>query len=163
MFQSSNELAMFFQSCVYDEHFHKLTENDDEQLNFGLQLCNELTHSKNSLRSLFKETKTHYQVDYLVLIGKLKCCMEILAGLCSCPDRVEGLKKREVYDEFNVKMKKLFEDVHEETIFNYLIKILIRKYGSSSIKLVKGNLETSWITPNNIIGDNLVSKIEHKN
>ncbi len=132
-------------------------ESDDEQLQFGLQLCNELTHSKNSLRALFNEIDTQYQVDYLLLIGKLKCCAEILASFCSCPERVEGLKKRQIYEQFNASMKKLFEDVNEETVFNYLVKILIRKYGSSVIKLVKGSEETCWITPNSIIGDNLVS------
>jgi len=83
--------------------------------------------------------------------------LEILACFCSCPERVDGLRKRESYEKFNSEMKKLLEEVNQETMFNYLIKILIRKYGSISLKLVKGNEETSWIAPNNIIGANLVS------
>lgn len=98
-----------------------------------------------------------YKVDYLVLVGKLKCCMEIMAYFCNSPESVSEVTDRSRYEEFNERMRRLFEEVNEDTIYNYLIKILIRKYGSGSIKYVLGSEKSKWITPNRIIGDDLVS------
>lgn len=37
-----------------------------------------------------------------------------------------------------------------------MIKLIIRKHGSASIKQVIGNDQLKWITPQKIIGDDLV-------
>jgi hypothetical protein len=55
-------------------------------------------------------------------------------------------------------MKTVFEEIEKSTLFEYLIKILIRRFGSSSIKNVLANPDTRWIAPTRIIGDNLVFK-----
>lgn len=112
-----------------------------------------------SIKLLFEQTKTQYKVDFLFLIGKLKCCMEIMAYFCNSQDNLTKLSDPAEFEHFNLSMKAVFEEVNQDTLYNYLIKILIRRYGSSSIKNVLANEKTRWITPNRIIGDNTVCKM----
>lgn len=155
--RQAKESANFFQLCVYDQHLHQLTSlTDDAKLRFGSDLCKQLVSQKMSIKLLFEQTNTQYKVDYLILIGKIKCCMEIMAYFCTCQDNLEKLSDPSEFDHFNMSMKAVFEEIDQDTLYNYLIKIMIRRYGSSSIKHVLGNENTCWITPNRIIGDNMV-------
>lgn len=156
----AKESANFFQLCVYDQHLHQLiSQTDDVTLRFGSDLCKELVSQKMRIKLLFEQPKSQYKVDYLFLIGKLKCCMEIMAYFCNSQDNLAKLSDPAEFENFNFRMKAVFEEVKQDTLYNYLIKILIRRYGSSSIKNVLGNENTRWITPNRIIGNNTVRKM----
>ena len=153
------ESANFFQLCVYEQHVHQLTtQNDDEKLQFGLYLCKEITSQRMNIKLLFEQKNTQYKVDYLFLIGKLKCCMEIMAYFFNSQESLRNLSDLSKFELFNSNMKTVFEEIEKSTLFEYLIKILIRRFGSSSIKNVLANPDTRWIAPTRIIGDNLVFK-----
>lgn len=132
-----------------------MTKN--EQINHGLSICNEINESKPYLTSLFGPVSNEktYSVEHLVIIGKLKCCIQIMAMFCNSQISMANTNP-ELFVAFNNKMKQLFVDLNHETVFNYLIKLLIRKYGSGCIKYVMSNDTLKWITPKEIIGDNLV-------
>ena len=85
--------------------------------------------------------------------------MEILAYFCNSEEGLNKLENLDRFKEFNKRMQQVFEGIDEDTLYNYIIKTLIRKYGSGSIKHVLDNENCKWITPNRIIGDNLVSNL----
>ena len=109
-FASANELAVFFQSCVYDKHFHQLTnKSDDMKLEIGLDLCEELARHKSDIKLFFKQAGTQFRVEYLVFIGKLKCSMEILAYFCNSEEGLNKLENLDRFKEFNKRMQQVFE------------------------------------------------------
>lgn len=129
--------------------------NENEKISHGLFICNEISESKPYLTSLFTPNSKTYSVDYLVIIGKLKCCIQIMAMFCNSQLSMDKADTQ-LFAAFNGKMKMLFSELKHETIFNYLIKLLIRKYGSGCIKYVMSNEDLKWITPKEIIGDNFI-------
>lgn len=158
IFDSSKELAIFFQNCVYDKYFNLLSTFKSElnQIEFALSICQEIIDSKASFVLILTERNNCYTVPALINVGKLKFCLEILSYLCIRHESMTG-KTLQSFENFNAEIKTIVESTSAvtDTIFNFLIKLIIRKHGSASIKQVIANEHLKWITPQNIIGDDL--------
>lgn len=87
-----------------------------------------------------------------------------MSKACYSKDVYDAYKNDHDFKEFNLNLKHLMEttfgqgeEAHArgqtDTFTNYLIKDMIRKYGSSSIKYVLAEPDLAWMTPASIIGN----------
>jgi hypothetical protein len=137
-----------------------LKRNIDYQVGIVERITLEL-NKQNMIENIFTATKrdNKLNVDYILYIAKLKLCLKILAKVTNSKIAFDCLEDKELFQEFNKRMKSIletsFNNAHTDTVFNYLIKELIRKYSSSSIKYVITNPDIKWMIPTVLIGDNL--------
>jgi len=178
LFESSNELALLFQDCVHDQYIHNLTAKQQtlcDQITLANSVCAELlvaSNQRTNLIQIFKSRKMYhatYDVACLVVLAKLKFCLGTMSRACYSKDVFDAYKHQKEFKEFNTNLKNLItitfgqgEEAHTkgqtDTFINYLIKDMIRKYGSSSIKYVLAESDLSWMTPPSIIGNQEVNK-----
>ena len=137
-----------------------LNRNIDYEVGIAERVTIEL-NKQNMIQNIFMATKQNNQlnVDYLLFIAKLKFCLKILAKVTNSKLSFDSLTDKELFQEFNGRIKSIvensFNNGHTDIVFNYLIKELIRKYSSSSIKYVIVNPDIKWMIPTVLIGDNL--------
>ena len=88
--------------------------------------------------------------------------LSILARLCYDAKTFASIKNKSLFDEFNAIVKEIVLCLKPTSskLINFIIKDMIRKYGSSSLKYVQSNSLINWMTPQDIIGDdkNIVDK-----
>lgn len=158
---ASEELAILFQNCVYDEYIQTLTGHDEiEQLTKANSICDQIKAAPNSSR-IFKEKKVFlktYNVDFLLIMSKLKFCIFTMAKFSHEKKHIQATS---LFESLNLKLKDLIGNhfqfyENNEVLINYFIKELIRSYGSSSVKFVMANDRLNWITPQTLIGDDNV-------
>jgi hypothetical protein len=168
LFESSNELALLFQDCVHDQLIHDLTTKNQtlkDQIDLANKECEYLL-KKNQLNQIFKRKKMYgatYEVTFLIDLAKLKFCLCTMSKSCHSKDLFD-LHNKDLTN-FNKNLKELihntFGQSNEEhsqygktdTFINYLIKDMIRKYGSSSVKYILAEQELNWMAPGSIIGN----------
>lgn len=165
MFQTGEDLATLFQDCVYDEHIHKVTNLENhQQLQEAIRVCGEIKQIQNS-QKIFMEKKMYlkmYNVDFLLCLAKLKFCIFIMARVAHSSEHLELIANQVPFEEFNEMLRELVEKHFHymdknEVVINYMIKELIRSYGSSSINYVLTNPKLNWITPKHLIDNEEVS------
>lgn len=164
IFRSGEEFAILFQNCVFDQYVSQFTKLEIcLQLDLANKLALEIVKSLGILERILAERKIMgktYAVNHLLILAKLKFCISVLTRFSHSEKVYESVKNLEILHEFNSNMHKIVEfslskfASPTKTVINYLIKDLIRKYGSSSIKYVLSNPTLAWMAPKEIIGDN---------
>jgi len=168
LFESSNELALLFQDCVHDQLIHDLTMKNQtlkDQIDLANKECEYLL-KKKQLNQIFKRKKMYgstYEVTFLIDLAKLKFCLCTMSKSCHSKDLYDSHNKDLI--NLNKNLKELIlitfgqtEEEHSQygktdTFINYLIKDMIRKYGSSSVKYILAEQELNWMAPGSIIGN----------
>lgn len=160
-FQVAEELALLFLDCVYDEAIQKISSySTQDQILEATRVCDEIKKLPASER-VFKEKKMFmktYNVDFLQVLAKIKFCLFTMAKLVHTRELIAGLEGQANFEAFNAKLKDLLESHFKfyetnEILVNYLIKELIRSYGSASVTGIMGNPNLNWMTPKHLIGD----------
>ena len=164
-----NDMALFYMNCIYD---NLVQENSDktlvEQIRHVLNLIKEtFINSKCSIETTFKDRYFAFNCSYLSYIAIYKYSILIFANLVSKSKEFKRETEKYVNEvkllfELNQAIKKIVDNSYQttKTANLFLIKELIRKYGSSSIKdlpvicplSVESFQEVSlkWIIPNDL-------------
>ncbi len=160
MFTTHEEMAILFQNCVFDQYVNQvLNDSLDDQIFKANQICCELLAEKDSLRRIFEERKIilkSFNVNFLIKMAKLRFTVSVLVKASNSQESLDSIKSsRQIFNDFNNKMNELISFIKQksDTAINFLIKEIIRKYGSQSVKFVMYNENLNWMTPKEIIGD----------
>jgi hypothetical protein len=161
LFKSTEEVAILFQNCIHDNFLNQISEFDvDEQISFALTLSKELLSSKQILSKIMQLKKargTIFDVNHLRLMSKIKFCISIFAKMVQSKLAYESVKNKEIANEFNLNMKALIIEstpINTKILSYYLIKDMIRKYGSASIRYASSTEEFGWILPEDLASSN---------
>ena len=165
LFSSSQEIALLFLNCVYDQYIHQTSSlSVDEQMQVSYKVLTDLLAEKPNLNGIFNEKRAMlktFDVKYLLVLSKLKFVLSVLSRLSYEQTVFESIQNKDLFAKFNSCIKETVESTTSTIkLRHYLIKDMIRKYGSSSIKYVQTNETLKWMTPTEIIGDekNIVDK-----
>ena len=160
-FQAAEDLALLFLDCVYDEAIQKVSSySTEEQILEASRVCDEIKKLPASER-VFKEKKMFmktYNVDFLLVLAKTKFCLFTMAKLVHTREKIAELASVQAFEEFNAKLNNLLHNHFKffdsnQVLVNYLIKELIRSYGSSSVIGIMSSAGLNWMTPKHLIGD----------
>ena len=161
LFKSTEEVAILFQNCIHDNYLNQISEFEmDEQINFALTLSKELLTNKQILSKIMQLKKargTIFEVNHLRLMSKIKFCISIFAKMVQSKLAYDSIKNKEIANEFNSNMKALIIDttpMNTKILSYYLIKDMIRKYGSASIRYASSTEEFGWILPEDLASSN---------
>ena len=124
------------------------------------------------LAKLFAERKQFrksYSVDFLTLVARLKFTISLFAKLVHNPMWLKALVARSpanaaAFDELNATLRHVVQSTTVtttttgserqcHTLAHYLIKELVRKYGSASVRQAMGDERLAWIAPDSIVGN----------
>ena len=112
---------------------------------------------KGSIKGIFAQTRQNYDVDHLYKLAQLKYIIGIIAELASNYHQYASAndKDRQAINSLNENMKAILNSTigNTKTICYYLIKDIIRKYGSACIRTISTNAQFNWITPSSVIGN----------
>ena len=175
LFESSQEIALLFQNCVYDQYIHMASNLPiDRQLEFANKVMSELISPPNAtnkegfkqiINKIFNEKRVmlkSFEVNYLLILSKIKFVLSILSKLSYEENAFRSIEDKKLFHAFNTNLKEivLYLKPTSNKLINFIIKDMIRKYGSSSLKYVQSNTEINWMTPPDIIGDdkNIIDK-----
>lgn len=145
-----------FQNCVYDQLIKETFEstNLNEQLKKTYEIAEYFVNKVDSLRKLFGERmimgKT-FDVQNLVDVAKIKYLLSMLAKFVHDEESFRRAKELPLFEQLNKNVKALISGVDSETLSNFIIKELVRKYGSASLKFISYTAELAWITPKSVI------------
>jgi hypothetical protein len=162
VFATSQEISLLFQNCVFDNYVHQISNlSIDEQIKFAIPITDEIVKKTEGriLERIFNEKRgmlKTFNVDFLLVLSKIKFILSILSKVSHDQETFEAIRNMQQFEkEFSSKIKRIIDSTAPTTnkLIFYLIKDMIRKYGSSSVKYVQTNEKLSWMTPKDIIGD----------
>lgn len=160
IFASHEEMAILFLSCVFDYYVNQtLNESLDRQISSAHRICQDIVADLTQIDKMFNEKKIFgksYNVKYLLLLARIRFVTNVLVKSCHSQEALDSIQDTKLFEEFCANMKRLIEysqSRNTDTLINYLIKEIIRKYGSTSVKFLLYNEPLSWMTPREIIGD----------
>lgn len=148
-FTSSFEVALNFHLCVEESYSNELiNKSNDEQLQLAHNVCQELLRDELVLEHILSDQSTLFKTEYLAYLAKLKFCLKILAK-CSHSQEINDSINRNLFDSYTNDLRKLVEPTIQvtSTVFNFLVKEIIRKYGFGSFKYIINNQSLKWTIP----------------
>ncbi len=160
--KSVNSTALFYLNCVHD---YLVQDNNEQslvkQIEYALDLLRAEILSQNdyeTIADIFKDSTKRFNVKSLTKLAYLKYTILIFAQLVSNYRnyKLSAAKydaELKLLDELNFELKNVIEKTHEKskTVCYFLIKELIRKYGSSIIKDLPNIQSFKWIVPDGLI------------
>ena len=157
--EGCKELALLFQDCIQTLCFKNVANKDlNLKIIYANEMAEELIQKLGLLDEIFDNTTKFYHVDCLKLLAKFKYCLKVIASVASDPDAMH-LADEVLFNKFNSNMKTLMEPTlhhyKNDTLYNYLIKEIIRKYSNSAIKHILGEENIKWMVPKELVGDDL--------
>ena len=154
---NATEMAILFSNSVEEIcHVDEELEHADlaNKVAMACQLSHDLLINKKVLALVFAtEPHKEYNSSWLVYLAKLKYCLKMLVKY-NCGE--ESSINLDSFAQLNANLQRLFESVGSckqlETLHNFIVKEIIRKYGSSQFKSVSNDEQLRWLVPNEIFG-----------
>lgn len=146
IFTTPKEMAIFFVGCV-QEHYALLPN----EIVVADSIAAELLATSTVVQTVCGARDTsHYGVEQLTDVAKLKFVLKVLAKCVSSQEAFERTRRQiepSVFQNLLKRAQQLLAPSLERThvVFNYLIKELIRKYGNDSVKFIMANEAIKWI------------------
>lgn len=151
IFKSAKDMAIFFQGCIQDLYVNQTRQVGTNELEVASSIAADLIKPsiKGFLNEIMNSQEDVFGVDELEYIAKLKFVIKILAKLVNSQESVDaamGLNKK-MFEKFCENMKSLIEPTATltPTVFNYLVKELVRKFSYSSVKYIMASANIKWI------------------
>ncbi len=160
-FNDAVQMAILFENCV-EEICHENDELKNTSLEskarVSFEISQALVKEKNTLKQIYSQDQKEYSSKEIIYLAKLKFCLKMLAKFNCSDDVVDKLANDLHCQKFNSNIKTLLElpECHNKnkTIFEFIVKEIIRKYGSSQFKAISNNDQLNWIVPKEFFGNN---------
>lgn len=150
------EIALNFVTCV-EESLLNNAISIDEEIIIAEQISQSLLFEKHLLDSTLRSNTPNYRVENLSYLAKLKFVLKILAKVTNSKEIMDTIKNETRLEFLLSNVRAMIEPTLNYTniVFNFLIKELVRRYSFNSIRYIHSVTSLNWITPKQIIGDNL--------
>lgn len=142
VFGTSKQMAVFFTSCVQEMYVDRARS---DELSIACSIARELLADARVVETI-RSTDNSFSVDRLVTLAQLKFVIKVLAKCVYSQEAIDQLDNR-LLETFLDSMRQVVEPSlqYTSTVFCYLIKELIRKFGNASVKFIKANEHIKWI------------------
>ena len=162
LFATAEEVSILFLDCVLDRLIGACIDiSNEQQFAMADKICCDLLAAEKLLERTISQKKIRYksyEIESLILISKYKFVVNIFTKYIYCEKVYEQVKQLESFKNFNQNLKKLIDitifKLNTKTFINFMIKDLIRKFGSVSVKYVMKNKDINWVTPEDLVGSN---------
>lgn len=152
------ETALNFVSCVEESLLSEtINLSIDEEIIFAEQISQHLLSDRQLLDSTLRDNTKNYTIENLSYLARLKFVLKILAKVINSQEVLNTVKNETRLNFLSSNVRAIIEPTlaYTTVVFNFLIKELVRRYSFNSIKYIHDVTAFNWITPKQIIGDNL--------
>jgi hypothetical protein len=154
-------MAILLQNTVediYHDDDELLYKDMDSKVKAAFQTSQGLIENKENLGDIFNANKDQREFDFkfVIYLAKLKYCLKMLAKFNCEEDILDKIENHHILNNFTANCKTLLElpqcQGKNESIYQFLVKEIIRKYGSPQFKSISSHDELKWIVPKEIFG-----------